>query len=88
MMARTLGNELGADGSEDTRVGETDCPLGQDIPAYLAPPSNASGFDVEEFIRRSWHNIWNRRSLREVTRAYHPSLVCRASSGRVLYGTR
>ena len=87
VMARTLGNELGADGSEDTRVGETDCPLGQDIPAYLAPPSNASGFDVEEFIRRSWHNLWNRRSLREVTRAYHPSLVCRASSGRVLYGT-
>ena len=81
-MARKLGNEMEC---EDPRFGEAERLPGQGKPARLMP-SNESGFDVEEFIRRSWHNIWNRRSPREVMTAYHPGLVCRASSGRVFYG--
>ena len=88
-MVRTLGNERAGGSLADPRFGEAERLPGQDKPAYLAPLPDAkgeSGFDVEEFIRRNWHNIWNRRSLREVSRAYDQSLVCRASSGRALYG--
>ena len=87
-MARKLGNEMTAAGGGDPRFGEAERLPGQGKPAYLAPPASdgGAGFDVEEFIRRNWHNIWNRRSLRDVTRAYDQSLVCRASTGRVLYG--
>ena len=83
--ARNLGNAMAHASLEDPRFGEAERLPGQGKPARLLP-SNENGFDVEEFIRGAWHNIWNRRSLREVKRAYHPSLVCRASSGRVIYG--
>ena len=85
-MARKLGNEMGVSGTADQRFGEAERLPGQDKPDYLEPPSNAIGFDVEEFIRRTWHNIWNRRSVREVTRAYDQSLLFRGSTGRVFYG--
>ena len=85
-MARTMGNMLEDSGIQDSRFGEPERLPGQDKPDYLEAPSNASGFDVEEFIRRTWHNIWNRRSLREVTRAYDQSLRFRGATGRVFYG--
>ena len=83
--ARSLGNAMADAGIEDPRFGEAERLPGQDKPAHLQP-SGSDSFDVEEFSRRTWHNIWNRRSLREVTRAYDQSLVCRGSTGRVLYG--
>ena len=88
-MARALGNELADSGVDDPRFGEGQGLPGQAKPDYRqAPPvsTGAGGFDVEEFTRRTWHNIWNRRSLKEVSRAYDPSLNFRGSSGRVFYG--
>ncbi len=87
-MARKLGNELPASGAEDPRFGEAERLPGQDKPDYIsASPIRAEGgFDVEGFIRRNFHNIWNRRSLKEVTRAYDQSLNFRSSTGRVFYG--
>ena len=84
-MARKLGNELGAAAIADEPFGEAERLPGQDAPAHIAP-NNASGFDVEEFIRRSWHNIWNRRSIKQVTRSYHRSLTFRGATGRAFYG--
>ncbi|MCY3864685.1 MAG: ester cyclase [Chloroflexi bacterium] len=85
-MARKLGNELDDSGINDPRFGEAERLPGQDKPDYLEAPSKASGFDVEEFTRRAWHNIWNRRSLREVARAYDQSLNFRGATGRAFYG--
>ncbi len=84
-MARRLGNELGEDAFDDQRFGEAERRPGQGAPALMRP-SGEGGFDVEEFIRRTWHNIWNRRSLKQVRRSYHPSLVVRGATGRVFYG--
>ncbi|MCY4466313.1 MAG: ester cyclase [Chloroflexi bacterium] len=83
-MARKLGNLQAQDGMDDPRFGEPERLGGQNKPRYLDAP--AGGFDVEEFLRRSFHNIWNRRSLREVRCAYDQSLLFRGSTGRVLYG--
>lgn len=82
--ARTMGN-LAADGMDDPRFGEPERLPGQDAPPYKEAPAS-DGFDVEEFVRFSFHNIWNRRSLREVQLAYDPGLVTRASTGRVMHG--
>ncbi|MXV92806.1 MAG: ester cyclase [Chloroflexi bacterium] len=82
-MARELGNRQAA-ALDVSRSGEPERLHGQGKPRYLAAP--ASGFDVEEFVRRSFHNIWNRRCLREARCAYAPSLLFRGSTGRVLYG--
>ncbi len=85
-VARKLGNELAPAAGEDPRFGEAERLPGQDRPAYMTPPDAAAGFDVEEFVRRNWHNIWNRRSLREVRRAYDQGLLFRGSTGRAFYG--
>ncbi len=84
--ARQLGNELAAAGSSDPRFGEAERLPGQGKPAYVAAPADENGFDVEAFARRNWHNIWNRRSLSDVRRAYDPSLRFRGSTGRAFTG--
>ncbi len=84
-MARKLGNELGADAFIDERFGEAERLPGQGAPEHILP-SSESGFDVEEFIRRTWHNIWNRRSIKQVRESYHRSLLFRGTTGRVFYG--
>ena len=84
-MARKLGNELGEDAFDDERFGEAERLRGQGAPEHKLP-SNESGFDVEEFIRRNWHNIWNRRSIKQVRNSYHRSLLFRGATGRVFCG--
>ena len=84
-MARRLGNETDSTGIDDERFGEAERLGGQGRPKYLLP-SNESGFDVEEFIRRTYNNLWNRRSPREVMFAYDASLEFTGSTGRRLYG--
>ena len=84
-MARKLGNEMDVSAIEDKRFGEAERLPGQDKPEHKQP-SNENGFDVEEFVRRSWHNIWNRRSLKQVALSYDKSLLFRGATGRVFYG--
>ena len=84
-MARKLGNEMGSNAIDDERFGEAEGQPGQAPPVHMQP-SGEAGFDVEEFIRRTWHNIWNRRSLKQARQSYAPSLVVQAATGRVLYG--
>ncbi len=85
-LARKTGNALADGGRLDPRFGEAERLPGQGKPAYREAPADASGFDVEEFIRRTWHNIWNRRSLREVGLAYDQSLQFRGATGRAFSG--
>lgn len=49
--------------------GEVERLPGQGAPAAM-PPTTAEGFDVEEFVRRGMHDIWNRRLLGFVEALY------------------
>ena len=86
-MAREFGNQMES-GADSEVAGEGERLPGQGKPAYLLPSGadGFDGFDVEEFIRRTYHNIWNRRMLNDVRRAYHRSLQFRGSTGRAFSG--
>lgn len=57
---------------------------GQGKPVYR--PYGGDGFDPEEFVRATYHNIWNRRMVGTVRQAYAPSLRFRGSTGRSFNG--
>ncbi len=56
----------------------------------LPPPAwsskNSEGFDVEDFVRRSYHEIWNWRLLNKVNDYYVPNHLCHMTGQRELYG--
>ena len=82
--ARALGNETGANLLNEQRFGEAERLPGQGKPEYLA--YRGDGFDVEDFIRVSYHNIWNRRMLGTVRKAYASTLQFLGSTGRSYKG--
>lgn len=85
---RTKARELaqaGQNGLEDPRFGERERTLGQGKPPHLSP-KETDGFDVEDFIRRSYHYIWNWRMPGKVDDAYVPNLRFHGPTGRELYG--
>ena len=58
---------------------------GQTVPAAL-PPKPEGGFAVEDFVRRSLHEIWNWRLLNKIDAYYVPGYVCHTTRGRHLRG--
>ncbi len=56
------------------------------LPPAAMPPKNKTGFDVEDFVRRSFHEIWNWRLLNKVNEYYAPTYLCQTSTNRKLYG--
>ena len=83
--AREFGNQMDDDGLKDLRFGEPERLLGQGKPAHM-PRKASAGFDIEDFIRGTYHYIWNWRSLSKVDEAYIPNLRFRGSTGRAYYG--
>jgi predicted ester cyclase len=82
--AREFGNQMDWNGL-DPRFGEAERLLGQGKPPHI-PPKPTEGFDVEDFIRRTYHYVWNWRMLGKVDEAYAPTLRFRGSTDRVYYG--
>ena len=82
--AREFGNLMDLSGL-DPRFGEVERLLGQGKPPHF-PARSTESFDVEDFIRRLYHYIWNWRMLGKVNDAYAPTLRFRGSTNRVYYG--
>jgi len=59
--------------------------IGQLMPETL-PPARSDGFDVEDFVRRAFHEIWNWRLLNKVRVYYAENYRCRTASGRRFHG--
>ncbi|HEX2901924.1 MAG TPA: ester cyclase [Jatrophihabitans sp.] len=86
--AREYGNELNRIGA-DRHVGEVQRLEGGRQPEYYPQASSDAGspsFDVEHFVRALWHNLYNRRDLSAVDRAYAPTVRWKATSNRLGYG--
>jgi predicted ester cyclase len=56
------------------------------LPPPSMPPKKADGFDVEDFVRRSYHEIWNWRLLNKVETYYARNHLCHTAGQRELYG--
>jgi predicted ester cyclase len=73
----------------DQVMGDTDRRIGQLPPAdwpTSAEKASDGTFDIEQFIRRAYHEIWNQRLLNKI-RAYHAETHrAHISAGREIYG--
>ena len=61
-------------------IGEIERVAGQTTPEQL-PPAPAGPFDVEDFLRRSIHRIWNWRLLGELEAVCGDNFVCHGPAG-------
>jgi hypothetical protein len=83
--AREMGSSVDWDSLNDQRFGEPDRLPGQGKPPHLLPRQNG-GFDIEDFIRRLYHYIWNWRLISRVRDAYAPNMRFFGPSDRAFYG--
>jgi predicted ester cyclase len=82
--AREYGNELNRTVA-DRHAGEVQRLSGGRHPEYY-PDAQSRGFDVEHFVRGLWHNLYNRRDLTAVDKAYVPTARWKGTSNRLGYG--
>lgn len=71
--------------SRQNAFGELERAQGQDKPARM-PPRAEPGFDLEDFIRRAYHEIWDWRLLNKIDSYYAPNFVCHTVPARRLSG--
>ncbi|MGQ0603906.1 MAG: ester cyclase [Anaerolineales bacterium] len=76
---------LGLTSPQPINQGEIERVEGQETPEAL-PSKTSEGFDVEDFIRRGLHDIWNWRLLNRIRDCYSSTYVARAPAHRQLYG--
>ncbi len=74
-----------AEGLPDEPAGDIDRVFGQTTPEVL-PAKTDENFDIEDFIRRSMHEIWNWRMFNRVNEIYADTFLGHASTGREFYG--
>jgi len=84
-MARELGNRLEPDTVHDTRFGEVERLPGQGKPPHF-PARSPEVPEIEDFIRRAYHYIWNWRLLSRIDAAYAPTLRFHGVTDREYYG--
>ncbi len=65
--------------------GEIGRTIGQFPPLHMPPPPT-SEFDVEDFVRRAYHEIWNWRLLNKIRDYYAPSHECSTTGSRKYQG--
>lgn len=75
----------GVKGPKPVTEGEVQRLKGQMAPD-LYPAKQGDKFDVEDFVRRSFHEIWNWRLLNKIDDYYAENYWAYASTNRQLYG--
>jgi len=83
-VARLAQRSLGDAGASEVH-GEIERTAGQQAPEPYPVPQPAA-FDVDWFVRRTLHEVWNRRMLGEIRAAYAPNYICHTMGDQHLYG--
>ncbi len=65
--------------------GDIERVFGETEPAAM-PAKQTQGFDVNDFVRRTMHELWNWRMINQIRENYAPNYLCHASGGREMYG--
>ena len=86
-MARQMAQREGNIGQQLTIPAEPDRLRGQLPPEQAeTAPAESAEFNIEQFVKRAIHEVWNWRLLNKVDDYYSPQFVCESASGRTLYG--
>ncbi len=83
-MARKMASQEVETSQQFTVPAEPDRLRGQLPPE--AAPSDSAEFNIEQFVRRALHEVWNWRLLNKVDDYFSPQYICESAAGRVLYG--
>ena len=83
-MARELSRPIELTGMNDPRSGDPARLPGLGKPATLPP--HEGDFDVEDFVRRAMHEIWNWRLVGKVNDYYVPNVRFHGAGDREYYG--
>ena len=83
--AREMGSAADLDDLRDPRFGEPERIIGQGKPPHMEPKTSG-GFDVEDFVRRLYHYVWNWRLPGKVDDAYAPNTRFHGPTAREFYG--
>lgn len=90
-VARRLAERDSSQVAEPFGQGDTRRLTGQLTPAVM-PPRKAEAtvaeypFDVEDFVRRSLHEIWNWRLFNRIHERFAPNYQCYTAGNRTIYG--
>ena len=84
-MAHKIAEEEANSGLSLTVPAEVDRLRGQLPPE---PYKDNASTEIENFVRRSIHEIWNWRLLNEIDAYYAPNFICDSASGRQFYGRK
>jgi predicted ester cyclase len=57
----------------------------QQSPGEL-PPLETKEFNIEDHVKRTWHDVWNRRMFNKIFESYVQTHQCHSATGRELYG--
>jgi predicted ester cyclase len=66
-------------------AGESERVKGQETPEPY-PPKVGQEFDIEDLVRRSFHEIWNWRSFNKIDEYYVDNYLCHGASDHEMYG--
>lgn len=83
--AREYGNSLTPNGLDERQFTEVQRLSGGRKPPHY-PESDRDGFDVEHMVRALFHEVFNRRDLSAIDRAYAPEVRWYGATNRSGYG--
>ena len=83
--ARTGWSNGNAGAANAPTRGAVENVIAQGTPSPVPEPTR-EGFDVEYFVRRAYHEIWNWRYIGKIDEYFVPNHLCHASSDREIYG--
>jgi predicted ester cyclase len=85
-VARKMAQRQATSGMKwEFEVGDIERSIGQTTPIVL-PPKTTDGFDVEDFMRRTYHEVWNWRLFNRINENYIENFQCHSAGGREIYG--
>jgi predicted ester cyclase len=84
-----IKNLMAGQKKDESQVHGTSIPersVGQFVPDSMRDQKPEES-DIEYFMKKSFHEIWNMRLLNKINDYYQENLICHTTCGRHLYGT-
>ena len=84
--ARILGNEKGPVPLSEFQAGEVERIIGGETPTPYPANDRTDGFDVDYEVRALFHNVFNRKNLAAIDKAYAQNVRWNGPTNRTGYG--